>query len=139
MLRTRERDAREPERPVRGSRYWSTVEVPGDMFFMVECAVAVNHDGTRFEVKRHIATDFWIARDIYAKTACEWSRLYAYIREPSVFDKGHAFQAVAEVSLVGTRERLMFRFESGLMMQVANGRVSHETHLDVVRKVFPIV
>lgn len=138
MLRTKERDSRQPEQPARGSRYWTTVEVPGDMFFMVECAVAVNVEGTRYEVQRNIATDFWVARDLYAKTACEWVRLYAYIREPSIFDRGHTFQTVVEVSQVGTTDRLLFRFESGLMMHVADGRVSHEAPMDVVRKVFPI-
>lgn len=139
MLRTRERDSREPERPVRGSRYWSTVEVPGDVFFMVECAVSTNAEGTRFEVKRQIATDFWVARDIYARTASEWAHIYAYIREPSIFGSGHTFQKVVEVSQVGTRDRLLYRFESGLMVQVAGGSISHGAPLlDVVRKVFPI-
>lgn len=138
LLRTRERDSRLSSSSVRGTRSWVSVEVPGDIWFMVECAVAANADGTKLEVKRHITADFWEARDIYIRTAYEWARLCAYVRAPSIFTKGHTFEPVSEVSQVGSRERLLFRFESGLMLQVVGGNVSHETPLDVVRRVFPL-
>lgn len=138
LLRTRERDCRLLEEQARGSRHWVSVEVPGDLWFVVECAVATERTGLNLEVKRHITADFWEARSIYARTACEWAQLFVYVRAPSSLVKGHTFEPVVEVNQVGATDTLLFRFQSGLMVFVSEGKVTADAPLDVVRKVFPV-
>jgi hypothetical protein len=137
LLRTRERDCQQVQDSPRGSRFWTHVEAPGDILFILECAVQTV--GTGMQVRRFVCADFWHARDMHRKTAYEWARLFAYFRAPTDFVGGYSFEPIEEVHRVGSSNssKLLFRFASGLMVLARNGNVLAEHPLEFGKRVFP--
>lgn len=135
LLRTRERDSRQPDVPVRGERFWTHVEVPGDIWFVLECGVETV--GGAFSIRRYIATDFWEIRELYKRTVFEWFSLHAFVRSPTDFPTGHLFQTVAEVTRIDAGDKLLLRMSSGLMLMASGGKVLKEQAIEIGRRVFP--
>lgn len=111
------------------------MELPGDLFFILECGVEVLGKG--IDVKRFVMADFWQARELYRKTICEWARLLIYVRAPSTFPYGHTFDTVAEVSRVGNEDELLVRLKSGLMLMIHAGSMQKTRLIEVGTTVFP--
>lgn len=137
LLRTREKHGRKnPEQP-RGVRYWTAVEVPGDMWFMVEAAASDGSD--RASVKRFVTTDIAEALQLLHAHHVEWSHLHAYVRIPAVYT-GSLFQRVQEVHRVdGSDETLVLRFLSGVMVTVRCGLVTQEQPVGLCHRIYPRV
>lgn len=135
LLRTRDRDSRPADSPQRGIRYWSSVEVPGDVWFVLECGVETL--GIEFNVRRYIATDFWEVRELYKKTTFDWASLHVFVRSPTDFPSGHLFQAVAEVTRIDQDDKLLLRTTSGLMLMASGGKVVKAPAVALGRRVFP--
>lgn len=135
FLRTRESDGRRPGAPERGIRFWTHAEVPGDIWFVLECAVETV--GVGIDIRRFITASFWEARVLYKTTAFEWAHLHAYVSSPTDFASGHLFQTVSEVVRVDRGDALLLRMESGLMLMVSGGKILNGPSIAVGRTVFP--
>lgn len=135
LIHTREREARRPDLPIRGSRYWTHAGVKSDIWFVVELAVETLNDG--IEVHTVFTADFWEARRVYQVESVVWANLFAYFRAPLDIQIGYNFESVDEVHQIGNdRDKLCFKFKSGLMMMTTGGAVVTGQPLQLGRKVF---
>lgn len=135
LLRTRECDVRQPGAPERGIRLWTHVEVPGDIWFVLECAVETI--GTGLDIRRFVTANFWEARALYKKTAFHWASLHAVVRSPVDFPSGQLFQTVSEVLRLDDSDALLLRLESGLMLMASGGRMHKGPAIAIGRSVYP--
>lgn len=137
LLRTFEKHGRKLPEQVRGSRFWTAVEVPGDTWFMVEAAASDGAD--RSSVRRFVTTDVSEALELLRTHHVDWSHLHAYVRIPTVYT-GSLFQRVQEVHRVeGPNETLVLRFLSGVMVTVRCGVVTQEQPVGLCHRIYPML
>lgn len=135
LLSTREKDSRKLALPVRGLKHWTTAEVPGEVWFMVEGAALTTHHHA--DVRRFIATNLWDALELMREWRFTWTQLSAYVREPSTFANGWLFQRVDEVHRFDPAPDLLVRFSSGVMVAIRNGQMVNERPVGVGQRVYP--
>lgn len=137
FLRTDDKDSRKLQLPVRGARHWTVVEVPGDVWFMVEGNQLISRDCA--DIKRFITTTLQEALDLVRGRRFVSASLYAYVREPTTFASGHLFQQVKEVHRFDPSGALLLCFSQGVMVTIQGGEVSNTSPVGVGKQVFPWV
>lgn len=132
-VRTRERDSRQPGPPERGLRHWTHVELLSEQCFLVEARI----DSFEEERRRYLFADFLAALEVYEKGRFSYFDVYAYLWAPRLFPAGCAFQSIAEVYRLGSNQRLLYRFASGLMLASSEGVIEAPEKLDLTVRIFP--
>ena len=135
FLRTDEKDSRKLQLPVRGARHWTVVEVPGDVWYMVEGNQLTSFD--RADIKRFITTSLQEALDRMRGQRFLSASLFAYVREPTSFVSGHFFQRVKEVHRFDQSGELLLYFSKGVMVTIKDAEMSNTRPLGVGQRIYP--
>lgn len=135
LLRTRERDLRQFGPPERGVRHWTHVEVPTDIWFVVEGRVNPL-EGEPYR-KRFVVADFADALRLHRESGFDNAMLHAYVCSPALFERGVHFERVNRVFGLARSNGVLLQFISGLMLVSADGRVEAPCRLDVGTQIFP--
>lgn len=135
LLRTDEKDLRRLQLPVRGARYWTAVEVPGEVWWMVEGSQLTAQD--RADIRRFITTTLQEALDLMRSRRFVWTSLFAYVREPTAFLNGHLFQRVEEVHRFDPAGELLVCFSTGVMVSIQDGEMANTKPVGVGHRIYP--
>ncbi len=135
LLRTRERDLRQFGPPERGVRQWTHIEVPSDIWFVVEGRITPL-DGDPYR-KRYVVADIADGLRLYRESGFDSAVLHAYVCAPALFERGVHFERVSRVFRLRSSKGVLLQFASGLMVVSADGSVQSPGHLDIGTQVFP--